>query len=48
VERSGDRAWEKKDGAEGSAEREVAELERSVERAWFLRLSEFALRKTKT
>ena len=33
VERSGVRAWEKNDGAERSAEREVAERERSVERA---------------
>ena len=33
AERSGERAWEKNDGAERSAEREVAERERSVERA---------------
>ena len=30
VERSGELAWEKNDGAERSAEREVAERERSV------------------
>ena len=33
AERSGERAWEKNDGAERNAEREVAERERSVERA---------------
>ena len=32
VERSGERALQKNDGAERSAEREVAERERSVER----------------